>query len=319
MVGSDARVFGILPTYRRQELLADTLRKTFAQSRPPDELVIVDNEQSDDTRRIVDGFAERHRAVPVTFLQAPENLGSAGGWELGMTEALRRARPHDWIATLDDDDPPQAEDELERMYQFAVRQHTEHADLAAVGIVGARFNWRTGYLTRVPDGELTGPVSVDYVGSGHGAMYLAKVMQDMGVFRGELFFGHTEIEYCLRLRRAGYRVLANGVVWREHRAASGRLGIRPVPERLCVIKWQKYYVTRNYIFMMREFRRYDLALKRALIQSVAKPLYTLTRSPATAYRGFKLGLRASIDGFVGRMGRTVDPSEFPNAPPAGNK
>ena len=315
MVGSDARVFAILPTYRRQELLADTLSKTFAQSRPPDHLVVVDNENSDETRRIVDGFVER----PVTFLQAPENLGSAGGWALGMQEALDHAAPCDWIATLDDDDPPQSNEELERMYEFAVAQADQHADLAAVGIVGARFNWRSGYLVRVPDEELTGAVSVDYVGSGHGAMYSVKVMRDRGMFRSDLFFGHTEIEYCLRLRRAGYRVLACGDLWRAERVATGRMGIRVAPDRICQIKWQKYYVTRNYIFMMREFRRYDLALKRALIQSVAKPLYTLTRSPATAYRGFKLGLRASIDGFVGRMGRTVDPSEFPNAPPAGNK
>ena len=68
--------------------------------------------------------------------------------------------------------------------------------------------------------------------------------------------------------------------------------------------------------MMCAFKRYDLALKPALVQAVANPLDTLTRSPVTAYGSFKLGLRASIDGFVVR---TVDPGEFPGAAPAANK
>ena len=90
------------------------------------------------------------------------------------------------------------------------------------------------------------------------------------------------------------------------------MGITVSPDRLCTIKWQKYYVTRNYIYMMRQFGHSRLAWKRAFIQTVAKPLWTLPRSPQLAGLGFLLGLRAAFDGFVGRMGRTIDPSKFVN-------
>lgn len=304
------RVFGILPTYRRQALLLDTLQKTMQQVRPPDCLVVVDNESSPQTRTIVEEFHKGWPELRLIFLDAGENRGSAGGWALGMAEALQVAQDNDWILTLDDDDPPMSETELSDMYRFGESQRAEVEKLGAVGIVGARFNWRTGYLVRPQDDELVGPVEVDYVGSGHCAMYSAAMMKDLGPFRADLFFGHTEVEYCLRLKRSGYRVIANGDLWRKRRADAGRLGVQLRPDRRCVIKWQKYYVTRNYIFTMRQAGKTNLALKRALIQTVVKPLYTLPSSPRRAWRGFRLAWRASVDGFRGRMGRTLEPFEF---------
>ncbi len=303
-------VFGILPTYRRQDLLLDTLRKTMSQTRKPDCLVIVDNESHPQTAQIVATYQKEYPATPVLFLDAGENLGSAGGWALGMEEALKYAQDQDWFLTLDDDDPPLKTTDLEKMYSFACEQKQAVPELAAVGIVGARFNWSSGYLVRLDDDELCGPVEVDYVGSGHMAMYSAQVMRSQGVFYGDLFFGHTEIEYSLRLRAAGYRVFAHGDLWKERRIEGNRIGISVRPNRKCEIKWKKYYVTRNYIYTMRQHGRYDLAAKRAFIQTIAKPAYTALSSPRLAIRGFRLGLKASLDGFLGRMGRTVDPATF---------
>ncbi len=303
-------VFGILPTYRRQDLLLDTLRKTMAQTRKPDCLVIVDNESHSQTAEIVTTYRKEFPETPVLFLDAGENLGSAGGWALGMKEALKYARNQDWFLTLDDDDPPLKVTDLEKMYAFALEQSRRVENLAAVGIVGARFNWSTGYLVRLKDDQLHGPVDVDYVGSGHMAMYSAGVMRSQGVFLGDLFFGHTEIEYSLRLRAAGFRVVAHGDLWKERRVEGNRIGLTLRPNRKCEIKWKKYYVTRNYIYTMRQHGRYDLAVKRAFIQTIAKPAYTAMTSPLLAVRGFRLGLKASIDGFLGNMGRTVDPATF---------
>ncbi|MDA9859197.1 glycosyltransferase family 2 protein [Rubripirellula sp.] len=310
----NARIFGILPTYRRQDLLADTLNKIMRQVRAPDVLVVVDNESNAETKKIVDDFDRQRNDVDVIFMDAGENLGSAGGWALGMTEALKHSQDHDWILTLDDDDPPMWEHEISDMFSFAQMQLENTEDLGAVGIVGARFNWKTGYLVRPLDDELQGPVEVDYVGSGHSAMYRADVMREVGGFRGELFFGHTEIDFCLRLRAAGYKVIANGDLWRKRRTEAGRLGLSLKPSRKVALTWKKYYVTRNYIFLMLDFSRRDLALKRALIQTIAKPLYTLPSSPSLAFEGFRLGLKASLDGFRGNMGRTIDPAAFREFP-----
>ncbi len=148
------------------------------------------------------------------------------------------------------------------------------------------------------------------MGNNHLAMYSVAVVRKHGGFRGELFFGHTEVEYCLRLRSLGYRLFTNGDLWRKRREHSGRLSVSVAPSRKCSDRWKKYYVIRNYIFIMLQFRRFDLALKQALIQIIIKPLYTLPKDPGLAMRGFRLAIRAANDGFRRRMGRTLTPGNF---------
>jgi len=281
-----------------------------AQTRPPDVLVIVDNESSEDTRKVIEAFKKEFSQHDIQYVPAPENLGSAGGWALAFQHSIGQTTDADWYVTLDDDDPPIYKHELEEMFHFALQQQDEHEDIGAVGIVGARFNWTRGFLERPSDEELQGAVPVDYVGNNHLAMYPASVVRKVGGFRGELFFGNTEVEYCLRLRKMGYKVRANGDLWIRRREYSDRIGYESKPSRLCTDKWKKYYTIRNYIFMMRNFGRVDLALKQALIQMALKPLYTLPSDWRLALRGFRIALRAVIDGFAGNMGRTLTPNDF---------
>ena len=304
------RVIAVLPTYRRLDLLISTLKATIAQTRPPEIIVIVDNENCANTKAAIESLIVEFPSCDLRYVSAPDNLGSAGGWEFGIKYILPEVQDADWIMTLDDDDPPQGNDHLEKMYEFANQQRTAHERLGAVGIVGARFNWQTGYLERLDDQELVGAVPVDYVGSNHLAMYSGAMMRDEGVFFGGLFFGHTEVEYCLRMRGLGYEFRANGEMWMDARRRNNRVGIQVRPDRQCKIHWKRYYVTRNYIYMMRNAKKPWLALKRALIQVFAKPLYTLPSSPRRAFRGFCMGLRAAWDGYRGNMGKTVDPATF---------
>ena len=205
---SSVRVFGILLTYQRQALFTEMLRQICAQQRVPDCLVVVDNEASEETAAIRRRFQETCPESHWVHLRSPKNLGSAGGWAWGMETVLELANDRDWVLTLDDDNPPEHEGLFRQMFEFAETQREREPELGAVGIVGARFNWRTGNLMRLPDEELKGPVRVDYVGNGHMAMYSVGMIRDIGPFQRELFFGHTEVEFGLRMRRAGYQALS---------------------------------------------------------------------------------------------------------------
>lgn len=304
------RLIGIMPTCGRQELLAQTLDSIAAQTRPPDLVVIVDNEASPDTRTVIDVFLQKEQCFDVKLVDSLENLGSAGGWALAIESALPEVHDDDWFVTLDDDDPPLFQDELERVFNFAIEQKGRDEKTAAVGIVGARFNWETGFLVRLEDHELDGVIEVDYVGNNNLAMYSVGVVRRHGGFRGELFFGHTEVDFCLRLRDLGYGVFANGTLWKRRREFANRMKLDVKPDRMCTDRWKKYYVIRNYIYIMLHFKRLDLALKQAFIQVVVKPLYTLPRDPGLAFRGFLLAVRASFDGLTKRMGRTLTPRNF---------
>src|SRR4029453_7830814 len=97
-----------------------------------------------------------------------------------------------------------------------------------VGLVGSRFDRRRARLQRLPDSELGhGPLDVDYIGGGHLPLYRVAAVRAVGVVDPSYFFGFEDLEYGLRLRSRGWRVVADGDQWLELRRAQGRLGLAP--------------------------------------------------------------------------------------------
>lgn len=299
------RLFGVLVTFRRPAALAVTLERLAEQERRLDHLVVVDNAPSDESRRAVasaDGIAGS-----VEHLEMEENLGFTGGVAAGMRHVLEVAGDRDWIVVLDDDDPvayPTIFAELER---FGERMVSDDPKTAGVGISGGRFDWKRCRITRVPDHELTGPVLVDYVAGNQVPFFLVSAVRAAGTFHAPLFFGLSEIEFGLRLRRAGYSLYGHGEIWRGRRQDTGRLGrtLRP-SRRLGATNWRRYYVLRNSVYMLRRFGRTDTALRVSFV-NLGKPLVNLPLTPRLAWRHLGINLRACRDGWTGRMGRRVEP------------
>ena len=300
-VVSSGRLYGVLLTYRRQAMLADTLRRIARQSRSLDKLLVVDCEASVATEKVVQEVA-REAHFPIVYRATAENRGSAGGWAFGMRCVLEEANDSDWIMPLDDDDPPVFDHEFEEMERFAAEARSRDQSIGGVGVVGARFNWWTGLINRVPDEDLAGAVEVDFVGNGHVPLYSVAAVRSVGVFDEALFFGYTEVEYGLRLKHAGYQILAHGALWFERRNQMGRRQRRMTRSRTCRVSWSRYYVTRNYLYIMLRFRRLDLACKQVLLQCGIKPFLTLFVRPLDAYRGFKVAVQATWDAARGQMG-----------------
>ncbi len=315
------RLHGILVTYRRPAHLEETLRRMWAQRRPLDRLVVVDNHPDGEGRRIVSSALQDDR--PIEYLPAPENLGPAGGIALGMRHVLRSAGDRDWVVTLDDDDPPRDEDVLEDLETFAHQMLARDPRTGAVGLVGARFDGRRGRLLRLGDGELAGAVGVDYVGGAHFPFFRVSALRDVGPFRSDLFFGLDDLEFGLRLRAAGYRIYVDGDRWRWNRGRGGRLGMDVRPSRrLGEPTWRRYYSLRNAVWILRKHGRGGAALRVTLIHGLGKPLVNLVRSPASSLSHLRLNWSACRDAWAGRMGRTLEPGEIARPPahrPAGAK
>jgi hypothetical protein len=138
------------------------------------------------------------------------------------------------------------------------------------------------------------------------------------VFRSALFFGFEELEYGLRLTRAGYRIYADGTRWKERRPIKRDQGILPPEEvsadrasttsiRITGRSWRRYYSLRNLVFILRESGSDMTAFKVAVTRGLLKPATNLVMGPAVAWASLRLGARASLDGWRGRLGRTVQP------------
>jgi glycosyltransferase involved in cell wall biosynthesis len=301
------KLLGVLVTYRRPDDLSLMLDLLATQEVQLARLVVVDNSPSLETEEIV-GRHSRERPG-VEYVPAAENLGPAGGIALGMEALLGRAQSNDWIVLLDDDDPPRDPSALRQLREFGRSMRVSEPRTAGVGLAGARFNWRSGRLTRIQDHQLQGPVPVDYIGGSQLPCYLAGVIGEVGVFHRPLFFGFDDLEFGLRLRRAGYHMYAPGPLWLERRRCEGRTGITGRPSvRVGEPTWRRYYSLRNLIHILRSAGAVTPAVWVTLVHGIGKPATNMLHNPGQATRYVRLSLRACVDGWSGRMGRTVDPS-----------
>ena len=163
-----------------------------------------------------------------------------------------------------------------------------------------------GRLVRVPDAELVGSVDVDVVGGGQFPIYRVGAVREVGVFDEQLFFGFDDLEYGLRLRRAGFDVLADGDVWRPRRENRAT----PYVGKTLTLGepgWRRYYSVRNLIYILRRHHRTYAAARLTLVLGLLKPLANVVASPRLSMRHLRLNTAAAWDAWTGRMGRRVEP------------
>ncbi len=87
------RISTIIPAFNRGNLIGATLDSILSQSRPPDEIIVVDDGSNDDTADIVSGYA------PSVRLLRQANCGAGGARNYGFTESSG-----DVIHFMDSDD-----------------------------------------------------------------------------------------------------------------------------------------------------------------------------------------------------------------------
>jgi rhamnopyranosyl-N-acetylglucosaminyl-diphospho-decaprenol beta-1,3/1,4-galactofuranosyltransferase len=90
------RVLAAVVTYNRRELLSRCLDQLEAQSRPIDQILVINNGSTDGTLAML-----QDRGI---LFVTQENVGSAGGWHRGIQHALEHGYEAVWL--MDDDGYP---------------------------------------------------------------------------------------------------------------------------------------------------------------------------------------------------------------------
>ncbi|MGV9803251.1 galactofuranosyltransferase GlfT1 [Mycobacterium sp. NPDC003449] len=203
MTGADERVFAVVVTHRRRELLATSLDAVVTQNRRPDHLIVVDNDDDPAVAELVSG-----QPVPTTYLGSRRNLGGAGGFALGMLHAL--ALGADWIWLADDDGRP-----ADATVLGTLRDCAEQYSLAEVSPMVCNlddpqrlaFPLRRGLVWRRLVSELRTEAGGDLLPGiaslFNGALFRAAAVETVGVPDLRLFVRGDEVELHRRLVRSG--------------------------------------------------------------------------------------------------------------------
>ena len=302
------RLIGVLPTYRRTELLGPTLAALSEQSRVLDRLVVVDNEGSDahaiprgdhDHRRMCDRVPLARREPGLRRRSGRRHAPRArvrAGRRLDRPARRRRPtsvpdRPRDARCVRRGDAGSGSEDGRDRDQRRLVR-------LAS------------GTHAPGPGRRPHGPGS-RRSRRGQSAAVLPRRARsrDVGVFYDDLFFGFSELEFGLRLWRAGYSLYGYGPLWLESRKRTGRLQLELRPSRRLCGRSAGATTTASGTrsSSCRRFGRPGTAFRVTLVQGLAKPIVNLPLSPTLALQHLRIQPPRHRHGWLGRMGRRVEP------------
>lgn len=309
---------------------------------PPLNIIVVDNNSPDDSvRQIMDGWQANPAPVllPATagtlpalpegqrhvLLALPENRGFAAGNNAAIALALQNQNCRAvWL--LNNDTQP-ATDALDAL--CARLNQPPHAGMAGSTLLYTHDKERVQTLA----GESLRPLlgCTRYIGHGQtlagiterysqatveqqldsitGASMLLrrKVLEEVGLLDEQLFLYLEEVEYCTRVRRAGFLLAwaPDSIVYHTEGASTGAtsaVGERPFARP----DWVDYLVLRNRLYVTR--KHFAWALPSVLAACLAAIASRIWRGQ---WRRIPLLLQALWHGLRGRKGRpdTILPAQ----------
>jgi hypothetical protein len=241
-----ARVAIIIVIWNGKADTLECLHSLSADTHPDKEIVIVDNGSTDDS------VGEIRRAFPhVTILETGKNLGFTGGNNVGIRHAL--AHGADYIYLLNNDTTVEP-DALAALVAAAAADPTagllapiiyEYYPPRPIWFAGSKMELSRGAAwhdnSRIP-APTDPPYEVPWA-TGCAMLIPAPLMRQLEGFDDRYYLSWEDVDLCVRVRKAGRRVVAVPAAIIYHKG--GRSGLRMTGIR-------NYYAVRNSLLLMRK-------------------------------------------------------------------
>lgn len=287
----------VVVTYRRPGLASRVVRGLLVDEKlPGSQVILVINGEG--------GLDDAELEAAVTVLRLADNIGPAGGFAWGFRVAHDRC-DMPWIYACEDDAVLEGfpSSRLGNLVE-RVETYERVSPGPPIGVVGT-FGWdidpRTGRTWRhrvdPPESQVR-LAEVDFVGWGGYTLVSAKVL-DAGIFPDEaLFWGAEDLDFCLRVQRAGFRVLMDLAAHVDRASRSPQPPLMPRRSRPGRDEepWCSYYMARNGFLLRRRFGNVRWTAVH-LLKSARRFQLAPTRAHRTAI------IRGLVDGFVGKTGK----------------
>jgi GT2 family glycosyltransferase len=293
------KVLAVIVTHNRRDLLARCISHVRAQTRAPDEILVINNASTD-------GTVEMLLAIGVPFVTQP-NVGSAGGWHRGIAHAL--ANGHDAVWLMDDDGYPDTAS-LEALIRsigpdiacassVVVREDAPDRFVFPFPVLGSSglplLFGRRRKLPLLKHLSLLAPSGrYPFAHLFNGALVATDAVRKIGNVNTDFFMFGDEVDYFFRLRSAGqvFSILE-------------ALHYHPDVSRRPYTEAKIYYYVKNTLILNRRYfdqvwLRHSAAIAAALVRTarrngVKTALSLLAGSMASSfYAAIARGIRGQV-------------------------
>jgi GT2 family glycosyltransferase len=235
----------IIITFGRREELKDCLNSVLMQDSKNFEIILIDNNVSEDLSSRASQIANSVSSNTVRYIKPPTNLGVAGGRNLGVKEAKG-----DFLVFIDDDAFLRERDAFRKIRQ-------EFSKNNKVGIISFKvINYFSKEVDRKELPHRNKSLSKDskfettyFIGAGH--VIRKSVFDQVGLYPDGFFYGMEELDLSFRALDSGYKIfyvpditvfhkkslegrLKNKDVWQKQLENRIRVSIRNLPWRYAV-------------------------------------------------------------------------------------
>ncbi|MDD5673066.1 MAG: glycosyltransferase [Chitinivibrionales bacterium] len=269
----------VIVTFNNPGMLETLLNDLALQSRPADEVVVVDNSGFMETAGMV-----RNKFINVKYYKLPENLGTSGGYYAGFRRVMEKS---DGIWTLDDDVRLE-KDSLKNLLQ-AYTSLVARYPIGAVRSVGGNHG-------RQDATELE-------IAPWRGTLWVGGMVRKIGPPRADYFIYGEDLEYSLRMRKAGYVCYwapqSRCIEARYEKTADSMLG---KPVAIYPSAFRLYYAFRSESNIFLEYRRWD-KMAKLLFYGIKVLAYLLVREQAKAGTKIVAVIKGLSHGLGGKLGK----------------
>jgi rhamnopyranosyl-N-acetylglucosaminyl-diphospho-decaprenol beta-1,3/1,4-galactofuranosyltransferase len=246
------KVFAIVVTYNRLNLLQLCIESLRAQTRALDGIIVIDNASTDGTEKLfqIDKF---NSVSNLNYVRLAENVGGAGGFMHGMQHAL--STDADWLWVMDDDAAPHST-ALEELMLVAIDPHNIYGSAAINGDATSWAVTLSGPPPRTANKITEIPVQAQVQSLPFlGLMIHRNLIKTIGLPDAGYFIAADDIEYCIRASRAGAKIIIAGKSHIEH-PRTERHTLRVLGAEVNYLRlapWKRYYDTRNRMLIARKY------------------------------------------------------------------
>lgn len=253
-----------------------------------DSLILIDNSDDGGTRGSV--FQDSR----IIYYAFGENRGIAAALNQGFSIAIKLG--YEWVLTFDQDScAPKGIFDL--MYAYLTNTNLEN-----IGIVSPLVRFFPHY-------DVKGSADFKLVDSAisSGSLINVDSYKTVGGFNEELFIDLVDIEFCMRLRLNGYRIVELQSLVLEHRLGNS-FQIKIFGRHVAFITnhnyIRRYYMTRNALWVSRHFRnslpKECKKLSRTLFTDILKILL-FESDKNIKLKAFRLGWKDAVDCHMGKL------------------